>query len=65
VEDAVLTATFSPAAVVTVKLDPDTVDTLPIVPPAAGPDRAFAPVRAIGAVGAAAELLPELLLTIA
>jgi hypothetical protein len=59
-----LTLTFSPAAVVTVKLDPDTLDTFPIVPPAAGPDRALDPVCAIGVMGAAAELLPELLLTI-
>jgi hypothetical protein len=46
VEDAVLTVTFSPADVDTVKLDDDTLLTVPIVPPAAGPDRALDPAFA-------------------
>jgi hypothetical protein len=47
-----------------VKVDVDTPLTVPTTPPAAGPDRALDPVCAIGVMGAAAELLPELLLTI-
>jgi hypothetical protein len=43
VEDALLTVTFSPAAVVIVKLDADTLSTVPDDPPAAGPDRALDP----------------------
>jgi hypothetical protein len=43
VADALLTVTFCPAAVVTVKLDVDTLPTVPDVPPAAGPDRALDP----------------------
>jgi hypothetical protein len=43
VEDALLTVTFCPAAVDSVKLDVDTLATVPTAPPAAGPDRAFDP----------------------
>jgi hypothetical protein len=43
VEDAFLTVTFWPADVTIVKLDPDTLCTVPDDPPAAGPDRAFDP----------------------
>jgi hypothetical protein len=43
VEDALLTVTFWPADVVIVKLDADTLSTVPDDPPAAGPDRAFDP----------------------
>jgi hypothetical protein len=43
VDDDRLTVTFSPAEVVNVKLDADTVPTAPIVPPAAGADRALEP----------------------
>jgi hypothetical protein len=41
VDDASLTVTCWPAAVVIVKLGADTLLTLPTVPPAAGPDRAL------------------------
>jgi hypothetical protein len=40
VEDASSTVTVWPSAVDTVKLDADTVPTVPHTPPAAGPDRA-------------------------
>jgi hypothetical protein len=43
VEDVVLTVTFSPADVNSPKPDLDTLVTLPIDPPAAGPDRALDP----------------------
>jgi hypothetical protein len=43
VEDALLTVTFWPADVVNVKLDADTLSTVPDDPPAAGPERAFDP----------------------
>jgi hypothetical protein len=43
VEETFLTVTFSPADVVSVKLDFDTLPTVPIDPPAAGPDRALDP----------------------
>src|ERR1700719_4379864 len=43
VEDVTLTVTFWPAEVVSVKPDADTLPTVPIEPPAAGPDRAFDP----------------------
>jgi hypothetical protein len=43
VVDASLTVTFWPAAVVMVKLDVDTLSTVPDDPPAAGPDRALDP----------------------
>jgi hypothetical protein len=36
--------TFSPVAVVSVKPDADTLLAVPIEPPAAGPDRALAPL---------------------
>jgi hypothetical protein len=41
VEEPSWTVTFSPADVDTVKVDPATLPTVPTVPPAAGPDRAF------------------------
>jgi hypothetical protein len=53
-----------------VKLDVDTLPTVPTTPPAAGPDRALDPVfaaapeLAVGAVLAPAEPLPEVALTI-
>jgi hypothetical protein len=43
VEDASSTVTFWPADVVIVKLDPDTLPTVPAAPPEAGPDRALDP----------------------
>jgi hypothetical protein len=43
VEDALSTVTFWPADVEIVKLDVDTLATVPDVPPAAGPDRALDP----------------------
>jgi hypothetical protein len=43
VEDALLTVTFWPADVEIVKLDLDTLSTVPDAPPAAGPDRALDP----------------------
>jgi hypothetical protein len=43
VEDVSSTVTFWPADVVRVKLDLDTLPTVPVDPPAAGPDRAFDP----------------------
>jgi hypothetical protein len=48
VDDAFLTVTFSPADVDTVKLDVDTLLTVPTTPPAAGPDRALDPALAVG-----------------
>jgi hypothetical protein len=58
VEDASSTVTFWPADVVSVKLDVDTLPTVPTAPPAAGPDRA--PVfGGFAVVAAATELLPE------
>jgi hypothetical protein len=45
VEDASLTVTFWPADVEIVKLDVDTLSTVPDDPPAAGPDRALDPPR--------------------
>jgi hypothetical protein len=48
VVDAFLTVTFCPAAVVSVKLDVDTLLTVPDAPPTAGPDRALDPPFAIG-----------------
>src|SRR5258706_15820419 len=41
VEDATVTVTFWPAAVVIVKPEVVTLSTVPDAPPAAGPDRAF------------------------
>jgi hypothetical protein len=70
VEDAVLTVTFSPAEVDTVKLDADTLPTVPATPPEAGPDRALDPALAgdpavaVCPVLAPAEPLPEVALTI-
>jgi hypothetical protein len=43
VEDTLLTVTFWPADVVIVKLDADTLSTVPDDPPTAGPDRALDP----------------------
>ena len=58
VEDAWLTVTFSPVAVDTVKLDVDTLSTVPAVPPAAGPDRALdATPEDAGPLGAALDVL--------
>jgi hypothetical protein len=70
VEDAFSTVTFSPADVDTVKLDVDTLLTVPTMPPAAGPDRALDPacapdpVVAVCPVPAPAEPLLEAALTI-
>jgi hypothetical protein len=47
-----------------VKLDFDTLLTVPVVPPAAGPDRALDPAVAVWAVLAPAVPLPEVALTI-
>jgi hypothetical protein len=52
-----LTVTFWPAAVDTVKLDLDTLVTVPTVPPEAGPDRAFDPAFANRAAPTAAGLV--------
>jgi hypothetical protein len=57
VDAALVTVTFWPAAVDTVKLDLDTLATVPTVPPAAGPDRAFDPALANRAAPTAAGLL--------
>jgi hypothetical protein len=46
VEDAFLTVTFVPPVVDMVKLDVDTLPTVPTAPPAAGPDRALDPAFA-------------------
>jgi hypothetical protein len=72
VEDFLSTVTFWPADVDTVKLDVDTLLTLPTTPPAAGPDRALAPALpanpavevAVCPVLAPAEPLPDVALTI-
>jgi hypothetical protein len=45
------------------KLDVDTVPTLPDAPPEAGPDRALDPNLAVPAVLAPSELLLEVVLT--
>jgi hypothetical protein len=70
VEGAVLTVTFSPAAVVIVKLDADTLSTVPDDPPAAGPDRALElpPPRTSCPDGAEADVavaVPEPVLAVA
>ena len=44
VEDTLLTVTFCPADVDSVRLDVDTLATVPTTPPAAGPDRALDPL---------------------
>jgi hypothetical protein len=44
VEDASSTVTFTPADVDSVKLDVDTLPTVPDAPPEAGPDRALDPL---------------------
>jgi hypothetical protein len=70
VEDAFLTVTFWPADVDTVKLEVDTLLTVPTTPPAAGPDRALDPAFAadlafaVCPVVAPAEPLLEVALTI-
>jgi hypothetical protein len=61
VEDDFLTVTVWPAEVEIVKPDADTLATVPTAPPAAGPDRALPAGGA--AVPAAAELVPEVALT--
>jgi hypothetical protein len=43
VEDDSTTVTLTPADVVSVKLDVDTLSTVPAAPPDAGPDRALEP----------------------
>jgi hypothetical protein len=71
VEDASLTVTFCPADVDSVKVDVDTLATVPTVPPAAGPDRAFDPLppsagRPDGAAGEVVVVaVPEPLLAVA
>jgi hypothetical protein len=52
VEDVRLTVTFWPADVTTVKLEADTLLTVPTAPPAAGPDRALDPAFAPNPAGA-------------
>jgi hypothetical protein len=71
VDDVSLTVTFSPAAVNSVKAEVDTLLTLPIDPPSAGPDRALDPPLA-GAVcrdvaerDAAVVAVPEPVLAVA
>jgi hypothetical protein len=74
VEDDLAMVTFCPAGVEIVKLEVDTLVTVPTAPPAAGPDRAFDPLPAGGAgcvvvvagdtvVVVAAELVPAVALT--
>jgi hypothetical protein len=60
VVDAFLTVTFWPAEVVSVKLDLETLETVPDDPPAAGPERALdPPPRAAGrADGDEADVAP-------
>jgi hypothetical protein len=41
VEDASFTVTFTPASVVIVKLEVDTLSTVPVAPPESGPHRAL------------------------
>jgi hypothetical protein len=71
VEDVLLTVTFCPADVESVKLDLDTLSTVPDDPPAAGPDRALAPPPpSAGRVGVGAgdvpvAAVPEPLLAVA
>jgi hypothetical protein len=64
VEDASSTVTFWPADVDIVKLDLDTLLTVPDAPPEAGPDRALDPTFAVIAVLAAAGLPLEVALAI-
>ena len=73
VEDALFTTTFCPAGVDRVKLDVDTLATVPTAPPAAGPERAFDPPPGVNrpavaegdvAVVDVPELLPAVALTI-
>ena len=65
--DAFVTVTFCPVGVVRVKLDSDALSTVPVVPPAAGPERALDPppwkagLNEVGAVAAVAEGEPLLL----
>ena len=71
VEDALVTVAFCPEEVDRVKLDMDTLATVPTAPPAAGPERALdSPLRNAGcsaggvvAVVAVAELLVAVALT--
>jgi hypothetical protein len=57
VDDALRTVTFWPADVDTVKLEAETLLTVPVVPPAAGPDRALDPGLAAGPTCAACPVL--------
>jgi hypothetical protein len=59
VDDVSLTVTFSPADVSRSKADVDTLLTLPIDPPAAGPERALDPPPPEDAVYAAGVALDE------
>jgi hypothetical protein len=71
VDDVVLTVTFSPADVNSPKPDVDTLLTLPIDPPAAGPDRALDPPLpgtgrpAVGDGDVAVVAVPEPVLAVA
>jgi hypothetical protein len=71
VEDAFLTVTFCPAEVVIVKLDVETLLTVPDDPPAAGPERALDPplpgtrCADIAEVDDAVVAVPELVLAVA
>jgi hypothetical protein len=62
VDDAFLTVTFCPADVDTVKLEVDTLLTVPTTPPAAGPERALDPAAGATIAGCAAVALAEPLL---
>ncbi|HWH10249.1 MAG TPA: hypothetical protein VG165_03915 [Solirubrobacteraceae bacterium] len=70
VDDVTLTVTFSPADVNSPKPDADTLLTVPVDPPAAGPDRALDPPPATGFADAveadvAVVAVPELVLAVA
>ncbi|HWE09187.1 MAG TPA: hypothetical protein VG325_07525 [Solirubrobacteraceae bacterium] len=71
VEGAVLTVTFCPAGVDSEKLDVDTLSTVPVDPPAAGPERALEPLlpvaccRGIAEEEAAVVGVPEPVLAVA
>jgi hypothetical protein len=71
VDDVFLTVTFWPADVDIVKLDLETLSTVPDDPPAAGPDRALDPplpgTRCFDSAGvdAAVVAAPELVLAVA
>jgi hypothetical protein len=71
VEEVVLTVTFCPAEVVSVKPDVDTSSMVPDDPPAAGPDRALPPPPRTGwaadadTADVAADAVPAVVLPVA